>query len=122
MTIQVLRIKNKPLSVKFAHSCDMAMVKFSVTSTIISKVEHPKVFINPFMSIAERKYSSRRAEPLLIEESRESSFNLLTVKIQFSYIDKTKVSSANEDNFVQHQQPQINYSPESMSGPQTRNS
>ena len=96
--------KTRPLSVKFARSCDVAMVLSNRHK--ISKVEHPRVYIKPFMSIAERK-----TESTLLKERRaliDSGVEKKLIKIRGNsiYIDKTKVGSANEDNFVRHQQPQ----------------
>jgi hypothetical protein len=93
----------RPLSVKFARTCDVAAVLSNRQK--ISK-DHPNVFIKPFMSIAERKIES-----ILLKERRtliDSGVERKLIKIRGNsiYINKTKVGSANEDIFIRCQQPQ----------------
>ena len=105
--------RTRPLSVKFSRSCDVAMVLSNRHK--ISKAEYPKIFIKPFMSIAERI-----TESTLLKEGRtliDSGIERKLIRIRGNsiYINKTKVGSANinKGNFVRHQQP-LDQSPESI--------
>ena len=55
--------RSRPLCVKFARSCDVAAVLSNRYK--LSKIDHPNVFIKPFMTIAERK-----VESILLKERR----------------------------------------------------
>ena len=96
--------RTRPLCVKFARSCDVTTVLSNRHK--MSKVDHPNVFIKPFMTNAERK-----VESLLLKERRtliDSGVERKQIKIRGNslYINKTKVGSANEDIFIRCQQLQ----------------
>ena len=97
-------LRARPLFVKFARSCDVATVLSNRHK--MSKVDHPNVFIKPFMTTAERK-----VESILLKERRtliDSGVERKLIKIRGNsiYINKTKVGSANEDIFIRCQQLQ----------------
>ena len=96
--------RSRPLCVKFARSCDVAAVLSNRYK--LSKIDHPNIFLKPFMTTAERK-----VESILLKERRtliDSGIERNQIKIRGNsiYINKTKVGSANGDIFIRCQQLQ----------------
>lgn len=96
--------RTRPLSVRFARSCDAATVLSNRHK--IPKEDHPNVFIKPFMSISERKTESTllKERRTLIDSGVERRF--IRIRGNSIYINKTKVGSASEDIFIRNQQLQ----------------
>ena len=96
--------RSRPLCVKFARSCDVATVLSNRYK--LSKIDHPNIFLKPFMTTAERK-----VESILLKERRtliDSGVERNQIKIRGNsiYVNKTKVGSANGDIFIRCQQLQ----------------
>ena len=96
--------RSRPLCVKFARSCDVATVLSNRYK--LSKIDHPNIFLKPFMTTAERK-----VESILLKERRtliDSGIERNQIKIRGNsiYVNKTKVGSANGDIFIRCQQLQ----------------
>ena len=91
--------------INFVRSCDAATVLANRHK--ISKSDHPKVFLKPYMTVAERKTESilLRQRRALIESGVERK--LIKIRGNSIFVNKRKVGSANENTFIPDQSHSI---------------
>ena len=97
--------RSRPLMIKFVRSCDAATVLANRHK--ISKSDHSKVFLKPYMTVAERKTESilLRQRRALIESGVERK--LIKIRGNSIFVNKRKVGSANENTFITDQSHSI---------------